>query len=953
MLLASALLAAATAALPVEAPPADAFGYPVTTLEACDALLARFPRSFEAAICYVRMSWKDGKLRSRQEATAHLERRVAARPGDYLARYQLGVLLLDDGELDRAEPHLRAAGEGARADRHAEAEVWARTAQSIVLCADGRLSEGEIALARAVEAASGSPEPDLLTLAWIWSGSCAFYAAEYGRAVGLYQEARARIARSPRTWRTSWLETLALGRLADVLGQLGRHREAFELQQRLVEQLSLAYPKAAARHGVAVSAQRLADLGELPREEADRLLHEALDAEVKAGVRLWLNGGEAYTRLLLARRLGPGDAAEAEAERALELARRDRDKRVIGEALRLLAVLRAQRKPDRAPAAVAAADEAVDLARSSGLRQEEVRGLLARAWVLWHLGRREAAARASGEAVDALDRFRALQPDQQVRARAAADLDEAFSLLVAAPLEAGASPEDLALAFGVAERLRARALLDELAATRASAVPPALAEREAALQGELSQAHRRLLSGVLDDGERAAALQGLERLEERQAALRDAVARATSLPGATTEAPITLQVLQAALGPDEAWLGFEVWGPAVGGTLPDVSGSSWLLVVTAGAARAIRIPDAPALAAQIELFGGLLARRDGSEEPGAVRLYGNLLAEALAGLPRGVRRLWLAPDGPLYRLPFGALREARGARPLAARFELALAPSAALLLHWRRQQFPAAQVPLLALADPQGPAATPGSETRGATPGPAGLGPLPFARAEALSAVGVLGRGSSALLGPEASEAALKARDLRGTAILHFATHALVDDARPERSALLLAAGAPEEDGLLHVSEVATLHLSGATVVLAACRSTSGAVLHGEGLLGLTRAFLQAGAHTVVGSLWPLRDDESAQLFELFYSRLAEGLPVATALAEATRARAAEGAPTAAWAGMVVLGDGARTFSGSEAPPGSSLRKAAMAAAVALAALVLLLRARRRDWIWTRTRGPR
>lgn len=161
------------------------------------------------------------------------------------------------------------------------------------------------------------------------------------------------------------------------------------------------------------------------------------------------------------------------------------------------------------------------------------------------------------------------------------------------------------------------------------------------------------------------------------------------------------------------------------------------------------------------------------------------------------------------------------------------------------------------------------------------------------------------LVGPDASEHFLKTADLRAFEIVHFATHALVNVEAPERSAVVLTPGAETEDGLLRPREISELNLGAKVVVLAACRSASGQGLRGEGVIGLARAFFEAGAHGVVGSLWPLRDDDSSTLLESFYARLADGISVAEALAEAKRERIRAGAPAAAWAGMIVLGDGA------------------------------------------------
>ena len=81
-------------------------------------------------------------------------------------------------------------------------------------------------------------------------------------------------------------------------------------------------------------------------------------------------------------------------------------------------------------------------------------------------------------------------------------------------------------------------------------------------------------------------------------------------------------------------------------------------------------------------------------------------------------------------------------------------------------------------------------------------------------------------------------------------------------------------------------------------------VLRGEGPLSLARGFFQAGAHAVIGSLWEVRDDESAALFAAFYRALSEGRAIADAMAAARRERIGAGAPAAAWASFTVMGEG-------------------------------------------------
>ena len=142
--------------------------------------------------------------------------------------------------------------------------------------------------------------------------------------------------------------------------------------------------------------------------------------------------------------------------------------------------------------------------------------------------------------------------------------------------------------------------------------------------------------------------------------------------------------------------------------------------------------------------------------------------------------------------------------------------------------------------------------------------------------------------------------------MIHLAAHALVNDEHPERSAVLFATQTDSEadDGRLEFGEVVELDLDGQLVLLSACRSASGPLIGGEGLMGLSSAFFQAGARVVVAGLWRVRDRETASLIDRFGRHLATGNSVATSMALAKRDLIRRGAPPAAWAGMVVLGDG-------------------------------------------------
>jgi CHAT domain-containing protein len=140
--------------------------------------------------------------------------------------------------------------------------------------------------------------------------------------------------------------------------------------------------------------------------------------------------------------------------------------------------------------------------------------------------------------------------------------------------------------------------------------------------------------------------------------------------------------------------------------------------------------------------------------------------------------------------------------------------------------------------------------------------------------------------------------------VLHFAAHAVEDEVDPQHSAILLAPGGTE-DGLLRVSDVVGLHLDGRVVVLSACRTGDGALVRGEGILSLARAFLQAGARAIVASLRPLDDQAASVLFDAFYRQLGAGGTVGNAMHSAQEGAWRRGMPSAAWASLVVIGDGA------------------------------------------------
>jgi CHAT domain-containing protein len=331
---------------------------------------------------------------------------------------------------------------------------------------------------------------------------------------------------------------------------------------------------------------------------------------------------------------------------------------------------------------------------------------------------------------------------------------------------------------------------------------------------------------------------------------------------------------------------------------------SWVFVLTRDGVEFFPVPETQVLDTQVPLYIGRLEKRAGSAEAAGELLSEEILGEALDSLPERIRSLVIVSEGPLARLNFATL-PTRDGRPLIERYEISYTPSATLWVRWKQAESLRSGEDYLAFADPDLPALEVESGERAADPWLEGLrlGRLPHARREVSGVIRQLGKGR-ALVGEEASEDRLKRADLARTGILHFATHAVFDEELPHRSSLVLAAGGGDQDGLLQFREIVDLNLRDCTVFLNGCRSARGEVLKGEGALSLAHAFFRSGARAVIASVWPLRDDETADLMAALSRRLARGASVAEALNGAQREMIASERDPAAWGGLLVLGDG-------------------------------------------------
>jgi CHAT domain-containing protein len=315
------------------------------------------------------------------------------------------------------------------------------------------------------------------------------------------------------------------------------------------------------------------------------------------------------------------------------------------------------------------------------------------------------------------------------------------------------------------------------------------------------------------------------------------------------------------------------------------------------------LAPADSLTGAIARFLALVTRdTDLSAEARALGMQ--LLQPAAELLGPDVTRLIIVPDGVLHRVPWDALRLADG-REVVERFAIGLAPSATIATVLRREAKPppsARYGRVLAFGDPVFPtAAAPQSGSyQAAFASAGGLPKLPGSGAEAKAVAGQAD--ADVLLGPAASEHRLKTLQLSQYTVLHFATHALVDERVAVRTALALTPG-NGEDGFVTPGDLGRLRLTADLVVLSACRTAGGVVVDGEGMQGLTAPLLEAGARSVVATSWRVGDERIVPLVERFYAGLARGVPVVDALRTAKLEARRGGAPPAVWAAFTVVGD--------------------------------------------------
>jgi CHAT domain-containing protein/tetratricopeptide (TPR) repeat protein len=613
---------------------------------------------------------------------------------------------------------------------------------------------------------------------------------------------------------------------------------------------------------VVYSTKVLTLLAQNQPDEAEQFAKAAM-SEARAGDR---RIKETELLMLLARiaeKRGQPDQAIQYLDRAITTARAGRVQRLLGDAEALLADAfraRGDLREARRHATTAVAET-----QATGSRFTLATRFRVLAEILAAQGSVAEANRVYEQATDVVEGIMVNVPSREAQARligVRSNLYEGHFRLVAERLA------DPIKAYDVIERARGRAAADVL-----RALPDENPRAPQAVGDEvrtISRLQVRLMR-ARSPSERKGLLDQLWEAEQRTKL--SAAGPRINLPIGTDRVP--LKTLQRQLAGTEVILEYVLTEP-----------HSYCLLIGRGQVRLVQLPSRKQIEQLVERFTADVRGVKGDTSDTAKELY-DLLLRPLAGW-QTAHRLFIVPDGKLHLLPFDALLSLNAIQPRV----VSTVPSGNVLFLLRtRAQRGKTERPLLAVGGVpydrmfagKPPAIVPARshDTRGLFDAayPSNLPVLASAQAEVLTAARLLGPRSVVLTGDEATESGVKAQNLQDFGILHFAVHAFADPKVPERAAVVLlndpGAG---EDGLLQPREIGQFRLAAGVVVLSACDTAIGPTLGQEGILNIARAFLLAGAQSVITTLWAVSDATSTALMRRFYENMAAGHDVAEAL---------------------------------------------------------------------------
>ena len=532
--------------------------------------------------------------------------------------------------------------------------------------------------------------------------------------------------------------------------------------------------------------------------------------------------------------------------------------------------------------------EALDRSRNAADRVTEARALFGLAKASLGANRLDKARAHIEQAVSVAESLRTGVENRDLRASYVASVYGYFEVqidVLARLHNVRAGGGFSAKAFEASERARARSLVESLADSGVelrAGVDPALLRREHIAKARFDQWAQR--SRQLNEGGTGYDAQRLaneyrdleEQYQRIQAEIRSRSPRYAAL---ARPQPVSLREIQTqVLDRDTVLLEY-----ALG------EERSYVWVVSQDAHVLQELPARAEIeGAAKRLYDRLVARlstaegkhreaqiKQADEEywQEAARLSDMLIAPVVKRIAG--KRLLIVGDGMLQYVPFSALPvPGRGAPsvPLLAEHEIVSLPSASVLAVLRRETMRRAEAgrSVAVFADPIFEFDDPRLRARGRPEGKDGRWPrLPATRQEADAIIAAAPPGLTLKrTGFDASRSAVLEPSLAQYRIIHFATHGVVDNENPGLSGLILSLydeKGQARDGFLRLHDIYSLHLPAELIVLSACSTALGKQVKGEGLTGMVRGFLYAGAKRVVASLWKVDDEATGELMRRFY----------------------------------------------------------------------------------------
>jgi CHAT domain-containing protein/Tfp pilus assembly protein PilF len=468
-----------------------------------------------------------------------------------------------------------------------------------------------------------------------------------------------------------------------------------------------------------------------------------------------------------------------------------------------------------------------------------------------------------------------------------------------------------AKAFDFLEKAKARSFLDSIEVSKlnlTAGIDRRLLNRETELMNDISRLHTKLLAPQLSSEQRDAFTAELENNENDLDSLKREIREAS--PGyANLNYPstVTLEEAQRELI-DEGTVCFAY---ALG------KEGSYAFAVSRNDLKIYALPPKKIIQELVQKHLQSITDPAKQAFPDAHELFKLLIKP---GLHKNINKIVIIPDDALYLFPFETLMtEADGREWLIKEYNIAYIPSLSssreLLERSRSGRSLKRQKDILAIGDPDyGANELDGGAAAAASSLPAASADKDFQfqrlaySGQEVQEIAALFKPqrSDVLLREQATEEKFKSKDLSNYRILHFAAHAVIDNKKPSRSAIVLNLDQdPMEDGFIQMREVFNLKLQADLVVLSACETGLGRLLRGEGIEGLNRAFFYAGASSVLLSLWAINDQASYQLLERFYVHLRSSNSIMSALREAKLEMINSGVLDHPyyWAGFIVTGE--------------------------------------------------